>query len=116
MSADAAHKAAEKIHAQNIGAPGTILIDGLRCKARIFTERGHNYADLGGKVQQRKISAIILCSILPKTRVLTATGETRPQPITHVETGTEYRIDTGGVDLSPYGIYWTLEASQPTAQ
>jgi hypothetical protein len=116
MSADAAQIAAEKLHAKNVGKPGTLLIDGLRCKARIFTERGTNYTELGGKIQHCKISAVILCSLLPKARVLTATGETRPQLITHLETSTQYRIDTGGVDLSPHGVYWTLEAAQPTAQ
>lgn len=116
MSAAAPFIAAEKLQARSIGAPGALLIDGIRCSARIFTERGTNYTELGGKIQHRKLSAIILCAHLPKAHVLTSTGETRSQLITHVETSTQYRIDTGGIDLSPYGVYWTLEAAQPTAQ
>jgi hypothetical protein len=116
MSADAAHRQAELRHAQTIGAPGALNIDGTRIAARISTERGLKYLELGGSNQLRKLSAIVLCSVLPKDRVLTASGDTRPLKITHIETGTEYRIDPSGVDLSPYGIYWHIEASQATAQ
>lgn len=108
--------AAEKRHAQNVGVQGTISIEGTRYPVRIFTERGAIYQEQGGKVQNRKISAIILCSLLPSSRLVDADGNTRPLVITHVETSTDYRIDTGGIDRSPHGIYWILEASQSTAR
>lgn len=107
--------AAEKIQAQSIGVVGTLIIAGRRCPARIFTEKGVKYEGEGGPIQTRKLSAIVLCSLLPATAILTADGDTRSVEITHVETKLTYRIDTGGVDQSPHRVYWTLECSQPTA-
>lgn len=108
--------AAETRQAQTLGAPGTLLIGGRRCAARIFTEKGVKYEGEGGLLQTRKLSAVVLCSLLPSTAILTASGDTRPVEVTHIETGLVYRIDTGGVDQSPHRVYWTLECSQPTAQ
>lgn len=109
--------AAEKRHAASLGVAGTLTIDGTNHAARIYTERGVRLQMDGGSLQQRRLSAIVLASVLPASRVIDAsTGETRTLQVTHVETGLVYRLDPGGVDLSPYGVFWTLECSQQTAR
>ncbi len=108
--------AAEKRHALSVGVPGTLQIGTTRYPARIYVERTTNYQSEGGTLQTRKLSALILCSLLPASAILTAGGDTRAQPVLHVETNTQYRIDPGGIDRSPYAVFWSLECSQETAQ
>ncbi len=107
--------AAEKLQSQSIGVPGTLLIGGLRCPARIYVEGGQSFRMEGGSLQKRTLNAIVLCSLLPASKIIDADGSTRAVEVTHLETGIQYRIDTGGVNRSPYGVYWQIDCSQPTA-
>lgn len=111
---DASMIAAEKRHAASIGVPGTLVIDGASYPARIYVERRSRYVMDGGTVQTRKLSAVVLTSRLAKAKIIDASDQTRSIEITHKETGSVYRIDTGGVNLSPMRVFWTLRASQPT--
>lgn len=115
MNLDAPHIAAEKSLAQSVGVPGKLLIDGTQYPARIYIEGGQAFRLEGGSLQKRTLNAVILCSVLPTAKIQDTDGSTRPVKITHVETGLEYRIDTGGLNRSPYGVYWALDCSQPTA-
>ncbi len=93
-----------------------MLIGGIRYPARIYVEKGQSYKMEGGAVQKRTLNAIVLCSLLPASRINETDGTTRGLEVTHLETGIRYRIDTGGVNQSPYGVYWEIDCSQPTAQ
>lgn len=108
--------AAEKRHADSIGVSGTLVIDGTSYPARIYVERRARFAMEGGSIQTRKLSAVVLTSRLAKAKLIDANDQTRGIEITHKETGSVYRIDTGGVNLSPMRVFWTLRASQPTAR
>ena len=108
--------AAESRFAASVGVPGTLVFGNKRCAARIYTERGQVFQMEGGSQQSRTLNAIVLCALLAAPQLIDANGETRPILVTHVESGLVYRIDTGGVNQSPYGVYWELSCSQPTAQ
>ena len=107
--------AAEKRHAAKVGVPGTLLINGTRYPARIYTEGGQNFQMMGGALQKRTLNATVRCSTLPAALIQDASGSTRAIELKHVETGSSYRLDTGGVNRSPYGVFWTLDCSQTTA-
>lgn len=107
---------AEKRHAASVGVPGTLVINSKRYPARIITVRGQGFREQGGTLQTLKLSAVILKSLLPASEIIDATNTTRGIKLQHLETTTEYRIDTGGVNLSPNQVYWSLKCSQPTAQ
>lgn len=106
--------AAEQRHAATLGVPGTISLDGTRYRVRFISHRGVRMELDGGLNQMRRISAIVLCSVLPAAQIIDATtGATRTREIIHVETGLTYRIDPDGVQRSPQSIYWLIKASQP---
>lgn len=107
---------AEKRHAASVGVPGTLVINSKRYPARIVTVRGQGFREQGGTLQTLKLSAVVLKSLLPATEIIDSTNTTRSIKLQHLETATDYRIDTGGVNLSPHGFYWSLRCSQPTAQ
>ena len=107
--------AAERQLAAIVGVPGTLLINGTRYPARIYTEGGQNNQLMGGTLQKRTLNAVVLCSVLPASLIQDDTGSTRPIEIKHVETGTNYRLDTGGVNTSPHHVFYTLDCSQTTA-
>jgi hypothetical protein len=106
---------AEKRHAASVGVPGTLLINGSRYAARIYTEGGQQFQMQGGALQKRTLNATVLCSVLPAALIQDSSGSTRPIELQHVESGMKYRLDTGGVNRSPHGIFWTLDCSQTTA-
>jgi len=114
--ADAPFIAAEQLMAQSIGVRGTLVINNVKYAARIYTERGTAFQEQGGSLQTRKLSALVLCSLLPAAQLIDGDGNTRPIDVTHFETNLVYRINTSGVNQSPYGVYWTLECTQPTAR
>lgn len=107
--------AAEKSLAASVGVPGTLLINGTRYPARIYTEGGQKFQMMGNSLQKRTLNAVLLCSKLPASVIQDADGNTRPVEIQHIETGLKYRIDTGGINQSPYRVFWTLDCSQTTA-
>ena len=107
---------AELLQAQSIGAPGTLVINSVKYPARVFTARGTAFSAQGGALQTRKLSATVLTSVLPSSVILDGSGNTRPVELTHFETGLGYRINTDGVNNSPYGVFWSLECTQPTAK
>ena len=109
--------AAEKRHAASVGVEATLRIDGVNHSARIIAKRGIAYQADGGAIQQRKLSAVVLCAVLPATRIIdSTTGDNRQVQITHQQTGLVYRLDSGGVTQSPHGVYWSLQCSQVTTQ
>lgn len=108
--------ASESRYAASVGAPGTLLINNSPYAARIYTERGMAFQLEGGNQQSLTLNAIVLCSLLAAAHLIDAEGKTRSILVTHVESGLVYRIDTGGVNRSPYGVYWELNCSEPTAE
>jgi len=102
---------AEKRHAASVGVSGTLVINSKRYPARIVTVRGQGFREQGGTLQTLKLSAVVLKSLLPATEIIDSTNTTRAIKLQHLETATDYRIDTGGVNLSPNGVYWSLRCS-----
>lgn len=116
MASPAAFIASETRYAASVGVAGTLMINKSPYAARIYTERGQAFQMEGGSQQSHTLNAIVLCSLLAASHLIDADGNTRSILVTHVESGLVYRIDAGGVNRSPYGVYWEMNCSQPTAE
>ena len=115
MSLDPAQIAAENRHATSIGVSGTLVINGKNYPARIYAERGFRMSMEGGSLQTMKLSAVVLFSAMPSSVLIDANGQTRSIIVRHLETSTDYRVNTGGVNLSPNRVFWSIRSAQPTA-
>lgn len=105
------HETAELRHAQNIGVPGTITLGSKNYPCRLIAHRGARFELEGGQQQRNRISIILLTSAIQRSELIDANGLTRTRELTHNDT--LYRIDTGGLNISPHAQFYTLKATQP---
>lgn len=105
------HETAELRHAQNIGVAGTITLGSKNYPCRFIAHRGARFELEGGQQQRNRISIILLTSAIQRSELIDANGLTRTRELTHNDT--LYRIDTGGLNISPHTQFYTLKATQP---
>lgn len=105
--------AAEQRHAETIGTAATLVFSDRKVPARVITRRGTRLLMDGGTVQERSITALVLCSALPEAAVVDAsTGDTRGRTFTYDDL--TWQITAGGVERSPKKVYWLIRATQST--
>lgn len=117
MSMALALKAAEErsITALMQAHPGTVTIGETQFAAAVLARRGAHMELDAGLIQERRITVVMpSASIAADELINRTTGATRTRIISHL--GTDFEIDSGGVEVSPHGVYFSLKASQKASR